>query len=130
MNDLPQSVVNGHVTKYADDTESLIVVSTCNDITEKAIPDLMKICDWLEANKHSLNAVKTEFMLIGTSHNTLRFGNLLAILIDDHSIKRVHKTKYLGIIVDGSPTGNELNVGMMKRVRDCIPKDSSITFIV
>ena len=59
------------------------------------------------------------------------------IQIDDHLIKRVYKTKYLGIIVDKSPTWNEQidsistkikrNVGMMKRVGDCVPKDSLIT---
>ena len=87
MNDLPKSIENGYITMYADDTESSTVVKTCNDITEKVIPDLMKICDWLKANKLSLNAIKTEFMVIGTSHNTIRFGNLLAIRIDDHLIK-------------------------------------------
>ena len=65
-------------------------------------------------------------MLIGTSDNTLQFGNLPAIGIDDHLTKRVHKTKYLGIIVDDSLTWNERidfistkikhNVGMIKRV--------------
>ena len=122
---------------YADDTEFSTVVNTCNDVIEKVIPDLMKICDRLKANRLSLNAAKTEFMLIGTSHNTIRFGNLLAIRIDDHLIKRVHKNKYLSIIVDNSLTWNEqigfistkikCNVGMMKRVRDSIPKDSLIT---
>ena len=71
MNDLPKSTENGYVTMYADDTESSTAVNTCNDIIEKVIPDLMKICDWLKANKLSLNAVKTEFMLIGTSPNTI-----------------------------------------------------------
>ena len=136
MKDLPKSIENGYVTMYADDTSST-VVNTCNDIIEKVIPDLMKICDWLKANRLSLNDVKTEFMLIGTSHNTIRFGNLLAIRIDDHLIKRVHKTKYLAIIVDDSLTWNEqiafdlggyeTNVGMMKRVLDFIPKNSLIT---
>ena len=97
----------------------------------------MKICDWLKANKVNLNAVKTEFMLIGTSHNTIRFGILLAIRIDDHLIKRVYKAKYLGITVDDSLTWNEQigfistkdkrNVGIMKRVRDFIRKDSLLT---
>ena len=58
MNDLPKSIENGHVTMYADDTESSTVVNTCNDIIEKVIPDLMRICDWLKENRLSLNAVK------------------------------------------------------------------------
>ena len=58
MNDLPKSIENGYVNMYADDTESSTVVNKCNDITEKVIPDLMKICDWLKANRLSLNAVK------------------------------------------------------------------------
>ena len=74
---------------------------------------------------------------MGTSYNTLRFGNILPIRIDDHLIKRVHRTKHLDIIVDDSLTWNEqidfistkmkCIVGMMKRIRDPIPKDSLIT---
>ena len=66
MNDLPNSIENSYVTMYAGDTESSTVVNRCNDIIEKVIPDLMKICHWLKANRLSLNTVKTEFMLIGT----------------------------------------------------------------
>ena len=91
MNDLPKSIENGYITMYADDTESSTVVNTSNDIIEKVIPDLMKICDWLKANRLSLNAVKTEFMLIETSYNMISFGNLLAIRIDDHLIKEYTK---------------------------------------
>ena len=78
MNDLPKGTENGYLTMYADDTESSTVVNICDDITEKVIPDLMKICDRFKTNKRALNAVKTEVMLIGISHNMLRFGNLLA----------------------------------------------------
>ena len=49
-------------------------LQSIHDIIEKVIPDLMKICDWLKANKLSLNV---EFILTGTSHNMLRFGNQL-----------------------------------------------------
>ena len=79
MNDLPKSIENGYVTMYADVNESSTAVNRCNDIIEKVIPDLMKICDWLKANRLSLNVVKTEFMLIGTSYSMIQFGNLLAI---------------------------------------------------
>ena len=58
MNDLPKNIENGYVTMYADDTESSTVVNTCNNIIEKVIPHLMKICDWLKANRLSLNVLK------------------------------------------------------------------------
>ena len=54
MNDLPKSIENGYVTMYADDTESSTVVDTCNDIIEKVIPDLIKICDWLNPIQYGL----------------------------------------------------------------------------
>ena len=55
MNDLPKGTENGYLTMYADDTESSTVVNICDDITEKVIPDLMKICDRFKTNKRTLN---------------------------------------------------------------------------
>ena len=84
VKDLPKGTENGYVTMYADDTESSAVVDTCDDIIEKVMPDLMKICDWLKGYKLGLNALKTESMQIGTCHNTLQSGNLIAIRINGH----------------------------------------------
>ena len=39
------------------------------DIENNVIPGLIKICDWLKANKLSLNALKTELMLLGKCKN-------------------------------------------------------------
>ena len=64
------------------------------------IPDLIKLCDWLKSNKLCLNMIKTEFMIIGSTQNVLKFGDLIAIRIYDQLIKRVAHVKYLGIIVD------------------------------
>ena len=60
INDLPNCVKNGHITMYADDTSSSTRVNDVKDIEIKVIPDLIKICDWLKANKLSLNVLKTE----------------------------------------------------------------------
>ena len=54
---------------YADDTSSSTVVNDVKDIETKVIPDLIKICDWLKANKLSLNALQTELMLLGPFRN-------------------------------------------------------------
>ena len=71
---------------YADDTSSSTRVNDVKDIETKVIPDLIKICDWLKANKFSLNALKTELMLLGTTTNIRKLGSLLAIMIYSHPV--------------------------------------------
>ena len=71
MNDLPKCIDNAHITMYADDTSSSTTVETCDDIKEKVIPNFFSVIDWLKANKLSLNAVKTEFMLLGSAPSIL-----------------------------------------------------------
>ena len=39
-------------------------------------------------------------MLSGTSANILKISEILAIRVDGHTVKRVRKAKYLGIIMD------------------------------
>ena len=51
--------------------------------------------------------IKTEFMIIGSTQNVLKFDDLIAIRIDDQLIKRVAHVKYLGIIVDDRLTWKE-----------------------
>ena len=62
-NDIANCVENSHITMYADYTSSSRV-NDVKDIETKVIPDLIKICDWFKANKFSLNALKTELMLL------------------------------------------------------------------
>ena len=107
MNDLPHCIENGHVAMYADDTSTSCEVKSVHDITVKVIPDLVKLCDWLKSRKLSLNMMKTEFMIIGSTQNVLKFGDMIAIRIDDQLIKRVAHVKYLGIIVDDQLTWKE-----------------------
>ena len=61
MNDLPNCIEHGHVTMYADDTNASNSLKSCCDIEENVIPRMINICDWLKANKLSLNTTKTEF---------------------------------------------------------------------
>ena len=88
MNDLPCCVENGCITMYADDTSLSNSVKTYEDIKEKIIPNMFQISDWLKANKLSLNVMKTEFMLLGSSQRILKFGSLIAIRVDNNLIRR------------------------------------------
>ena len=69
VNDLPSYVQDVHITMYADDTSIDRAFQTCQQLKEELLPALAKVCKWLKINKLSLNTVKTEFMLIGTSQH-------------------------------------------------------------
>ena len=85
---------------YVDGTSSSTRVNDVKDIENNLIPDLIKICDWLKANKFSLNALKTELMLLGTTINIRKLGSVLAIRTDNHLIRRVYESRCLGLIAD------------------------------
>ena len=134
MNDLPLCIENGHVTVYADGTSSSSCIKSTNDIISEVIPNICSLMDWLRGNRQSLNTLKTEFMLSGTSANILKIGELLAVRVDGHTIKCVRKAKYLGIIIDEKLTWEDhidyislkirRNIGIMRTVRGDIPKTS------
>ena len=137
VNDLPLCIENGHVTMYADDTSSSNGISTVEDITRNFIPDIKNVMDWLKANNLSLNIMKTEFILTGTTQNVLKIGDLLAIRVQGHTVKHVYKAKHLGMVIDNKLTWKDhidyvslkikRNLGIMKRVRNDIPKESLIS---
>ena len=128
MNDLPLCIENGHVTIYADDTSSSNGISTVEDITRNFIPDIKNVMDWLKANNLSFNVMKIEFILTGTTQTILKIGDLLAIRVQGHTVKRVYKAKYSGIVIDDKLTWKDhidyvslkikRNLGIMKRVRN------------
>ena len=60
--------------------------------------------DWLKANKLSLNIMKSEFILTGTTQNILKTGDLFSIKVQWHTIKRICKAKYLGLVIDDKLT--------------------------
>ena len=102
---------------YTDDTSSSARVNDVKDIQTKVIQDLIKICDWLKAKKLSLNALKTELMLLGTTRNIRKLGNLLAIRIDSHLLRRIYKSRYLRLIVDDKLSWTEHRAYISAKIR-------------
>ena len=134
MNDLANCVENADITMYADDTSASTTIKSVSDVEYKLTPDMVKICDWLKSNKLSLNALKTEFMIIGTNRNVHNTTDLIAVHVDGALIRRVNKLRCLGLIVDDRPSWKEhisyisskvsRNIGILKRVRECVTKET------
>ena len=93
MNDLPMAVKNSKISMYAYYTFVSNETKSKLDIRDEPYPDFIKICEWLKADKLSLNFLKTEFMLIGNPRKCDELNGLLALRVGDSLIRRVKQTK-------------------------------------
>ena len=130
VNDLPNCLKHTRCNMFADDTQ--IGTSTCSDnidsIANILNEDLINVSDWMKANKLSLNASKTEYMVIGSHKRLHQTQSDPSITLVDNQIKRVKVTKSLGLMTDETLTWDEqvtlitkeVNKGLnvMRRLRD------------
>ena len=87
---------------------------------------LQEICNWFKANKLSVNASKTNYMVLGTHNSTAKFIDCnkvnnttnvsqsnnyshtekvkIDIVLDNVSLDRVNSTKFLGVVIDENVT--------------------------
>ena len=61
-----------------------------------------KLSVWFDVNKLSLNVLKTNYMLFGNSK-----GQSSELTINGNVIEKVHKTKFLGVIIDDKLKWND-----------------------
>ena len=62
--------------------------------------DLANISDCMKANKLSLNASKTEYMVVGSHKRLHQTQSDPPITLGDNQIKRVEVTKLLGLMIE------------------------------
>jgi len=130
INDLNLALFNCSVFHFADDT-NLLFSSKNPDILHKQINAELKILfDWLCANRLSLNASKTEFIIFRPPR--LNLNKRVTLKLNGVTIFESTKIKYLGIILDSRLSWkhhvNELckklgrTLGMIYKVRHlCTP---------
>ena len=125
VNDITTTTSLLDVILFADDTTLLYshpdIPSKINLINN----ELRETSNWFKANKLSVNASKTNYMMLGTSHMTNKYTDVnkycdandtdnatnersskqkINVILDSVSLKRVESTKFLGIIIDENLT--------------------------
>ena len=88
---------------FADDTT---ILYSSSDIVSK-IPlvnrELTEVSNWFKANKLSVNATKTNYMIMGTQYMTSMEDEGVSnvdIILDNTKLQRVDNTKFLGVTID------------------------------
>ena len=134
INDLPNCLLNSETRMYADDTHTAFASNNIQNINTVLNEDIARVEKWLTANKLTLNASETEFMLIGSRQRLSTFHNPPSLMIDRTPITQVTSTKYLGVHIDQTLSWNvhvELlckkiasGIGALKRVRSFVPHET------
>ena len=82
---------------YADDTQITFASNNTKNISTVLHEDLARVEKRLTANKLTLSASKTEFMLIGSRQRLSTFHNPPSLMIDSAPITQATSTKSLGV---------------------------------
>ena len=94
INHLPSFSV---LRMYADDTHITYAGSDLHLIQSSLSHNLEQLSKWLVSNRLTLNATKTEFMLICAKHRSSTLSDTLKLSIDNVPIEQVSSVKSLRI---------------------------------
>ena len=134
INDLPRSVKNSTISRYADDTSLCFKSKDLSRLNEALNEDLSRLDAWLINNKLSLNVAKTQSMLVSTKakRKTLdKSSQHLQVKINGTELEVVSKSKYLGVLLDNSLDWKDQvqavslkvsrGLGILKHAKKCLP---------
>ena len=133
INDLPLVSNVFDMLMYADDTTLYCNIN--QNISEEVINvELLKLWDWLGANKLSLNMAKTKYMVFHTSKRNMIYPNLK---VNNNTIERVTEFNFLGVILHSHMTWNKhinhismkiaRSIGILYRLRNVYPESVLVT---
>ena len=88
---------------YADDTT--LYCNLNQDMGEEVInAELLKLWEWLGANKLSFNNAKTKYIVFHTSKRNVLYPNLK---VNNSNIERVTQFNFLGVLLHSYMTLNK-----------------------
>ena len=98
INDMHKAVVNSIVYHFADDTNLIYSSKNIKILRNNMNHDLSSIYIWLCANRLSINAAKTEFILFKPPK--CKIEDRFTLKVNNVTIFESTKLRYLGVILD------------------------------
>ena len=132
INDLHTSIKYCTIRHFADDTNLLLHNKSLKQLKKQLNLDLCNICNWLKANKISLNASKTELLIFRHPNKKLNYD--LKIKIDGKRLYPSKYVKYLGLFIDSHLNWRQHTnilaaklsraIGMLSKIRHYVPNNT------
>ena len=98
INDLHVAIKHSKTRHFADDTNLLINNNSLKQLKKHLNFDLRQLCNWLKANKISLNCSKTELVIFRHPNKQVNYD--LKIKMNGKKLLPTNSVKYLGIYLD------------------------------
>lgn len=130
INDIQNSsnILKFHL--FADDTSTIYSNNELKNIQEVYNKELIKVSEWLTANKLTLNILKSNVVIFHPKYK--KINEKIEIKINQKTIKENNYAKYLGVLIDKNLTWNEhiqsINFkiskgnGILYKLRDFVSK--------
>ncbi len=101
INDLPIHLVNCKTNLYADDTALTVSGNSPNEVVHLLNNHLVRVSEWFQVNRLSLNHDKTKYMFFGTRNRVEQPADI-PVKCGETEIKQVTVFKYLGVKLDST----------------------------
>ena len=118
MNDFEKYLKKSKPNMYADDTSISYASMEINELFNEIKGELDLLSSWMRQNKLSLNAEKSEFMLIGHPKQLNKAKDFPDLEVEDQKLCRAQKTKYLGVIIDESMNWEEQLKTVKRKIKN------------
>ena len=137
INDITNASEDGHFVLFADDTNIFVVGKTEEEVYLKSNQVLTAVHDYMIKNQLHINMTKSVYMHFrpgrySSCARAREFGNEKHLKIADHTLMKVEKVKFLGVIIDEELSWEyqvdhlreKLNssINIIKRIMKFIPK--------
>ena len=136
LNDFEKCLEVSRASVYADDTTIMIASKDDEKLLCEAQHELLNLSEWMRINKLHPSPAKTEYMFIGHSCKLSKLDISNPLTINGTEIRRVTKTKSLGVVVDESLLWHEQykivqgkiygGLPSLKKLKTMIPKQSCL----
>ena len=118
MNDFEKCLKKSKPNMYVDDTSISYASNEINELFNEIKGELDLVSSWMRQNKLSLNAEKSEFMLIGHPKQLNKAKDFPDLEVEDQKLCRAQKTKYLGVIIDESMNWEEQLKTVKRKIKN------------
>ena len=115
---------------FADDTTILYSHEDLASKIDVVNNELKEVTNWFKANRLSVNAKKTNYMLLETRQRNLKQDDNIFIELDNTRLERVFITKFLGVIIDENLTWKNHIDGVTKTISQNIGVINKLKYFV